>query len=139
MRGMGIKYLVLNVTGLSVFSAAAVKGWALLPFVTDKTYLCDLIAAVFVVGLWAAWRSDWERVRWIGGVLVMMGLIGTVVGFVMALSGVDPARVSNVGAISPMVAGLLHGMSTALYTTLVGSVGYLWLSLNAFLLAKQEI
>lgn len=139
MHGMNIKYMILNATGFSVFLAAAVKGWALLPFVTDGTYLCDLIGVIFVMGLWAAWQGNWERVRWIGGVLVMMGLIGTVVGFVMALSGVNPAQVHNVGSISPMVATLLHGMSTALYTTLVGSVGYLWLSLNAYLLAEQEI
>lgn len=129
----------MNATGFSLFAAAAVRGWALLPFVTDHTYLCDLIGLVFLMGLWSAYRGDWERVRWIGGLLVMLGLIGTVVGFVMALSGVDPSRAGSVSSISPMVAALLRGMATALYTTLVGSVGYLWLSLNAYLLAEQEI
>jgi hypothetical protein len=74
-------------------------------------------------------------VRNISNSLVLLGLIGTVVGFIIALSGVDPATVGDVTSVSPMVSRLLNGMSVALYTTLVGGVLNLWLSVNYQLLA----
>lgn len=67
--------------------------------------------------------------------LVLLGLTGTVVGFIIALSGVDPSAAGSVDAIAPMVAELIHGMSVALYTTLVGSVLHLWLKVDSLILA----
>ena len=75
-------------------------------------------------------------VRQFANSLVLLGLIGTVVGFIIALSGVDASVVGDVQAISPMVARLLTGMSVALYTTLVGAALNLWLSVNHNLLSR---
>lgn len=69
-------------------------------------------------------------VKHIAASLVLLGLIGTVVGFVIALSGVDPSNAADPASIGPMVATLIAGMSTALYTTLVGAVLNIWLMLN---------
>jgi hypothetical protein len=73
-------------------------------------------------------------VRHVANSLVMLGLIGTVVGFIMALGGVDPGSAGEVSAIGPMVSALVGGMSTALYTTLVGAVLNVWLMLDYRLL-----
>ena len=77
--------------------------------------------------------------RHIANNLVLIGLIGTVLGFIIALSGVDPNRASDVNAISPMVATLIDGMSVALYTTLVGSVLHIWLIVNYHMLATGTV
>ena len=69
------------------------------------------------------------HIRYIANSLTILGLIGTVLGFIIALSGVDPDVASNPSAISPMVAQLIEGMSVALYTTLVGSILSVWLGL----------
>ncbi len=69
-------------------------------------------------------------VRHIANSLVLLGLIGTVVGFIIALGGVDPEHASDVQAIAPMVSTLIQGMSTALYTTLIGAVLNVWLMAN---------
>ena len=69
-------------------------------------------------------------VRHIANTLVLLGLIGTVLGFIIALSGVDPDTASDVNSIAPMVSVLIQGMSTALYTTLIGSILNLWLMAN---------
>ena len=69
-------------------------------------------------------------VRQIAGSLVFLGLIGTVIGFMIALSGVDPSRAGDAAAIAPMVARLIDGMGLALATTLVGAVANLWLMVN---------
>lgn len=78
-------------------------------------------------------------VRNVANALVLLGLIGTVVGFIIALSGVDPERASDVSAITPMVSTLIEGMSTALYTTLVGAILNVWLMINYQLLAAGTV
>ena len=72
----------------------------------------------------------------LAGSLVVLGLIGTVIGFIIALSGVDPDIATNPQAVSPMVATLIEGMSVALYTTLVGAVLSVWLGLCNRMLAS---
>jgi biopolymer transport protein ExbB/TolQ len=73
-------------------------------------------------------------VRHIGNLLVLLGLIGTVVGFIMALGGIDPGEVGDPSSIGPMVARLIKGMGVALNTTLLGAVLNIWLGFNARLL-----
>ena len=69
-------------------------------------------------------------VRHIAGSLVFLGLIGTVIGFMIALSGVNPEDAADISAIGPMVSTLIGGMSIALSTTLVGAVLNIWLMVN---------
>lgn len=78
-------------------------------------------------------------VRHIANTLVLLGLIGTVLGFIIALSGVDPDTASDVNSIAPMVTVLIQGMSTALYTTLIGSVLNVWLNANYQILAGGTV
>jgi hypothetical protein len=73
-------------------------------------------------------------VRHIASTLVLLGLIGTIIGFVIALSGVNQDAVTDASAIGPMVATLLHGMAMALFKTLVGSVLNVWLMVDYRLL-----
>lgn len=78
-------------------------------------------------------------VRHTANSLVFLGLVGTVIGFIVALSGVDPQTISSAKAVGPMVANLIQGMSIALYTTLVGAVLYLWLIVNHRMLASGTV
>ncbi len=62
------------------------------------------------------------QIRHLANSLVLIGLIGTVIGFIIALSGRARRRlVTDANAIGPMVSTLIFGMAIALYTTLVGS------------------
>lgn len=78
-------------------------------------------------------------VRHIANSLVLLGLIGTVIGFIIALSGVKPDSISEVENVAPMVSTLIEGMSIALYTTLVGAVSSVWLMVNYRLLATGTV
>jgi MotA/TolQ/ExbB proton channel family len=69
-------------------------------------------------------------IRHVANSLVILGLVGTVIGFIIALAGVDPQTAADVSSIGPMVSTLIDGMSVALHTTLVGSVLNVWLMLN---------
>lgn len=74
-------------------------------------------------------------VRHIASSLVVLGLVGTVIGFIIALSGVRPEVASDIGAVAPMVSTLIQGMSVALYTTLLGAILNVWLMVNYRILA----
>jgi hypothetical protein len=110
-RSMRSTKLLHEMTGRDGYSRAALAG-------TLRLKLLHRIAAV----------------RHMASTLVLLGLIGTIVGFIIALSGVNQAAVTDAAAIGPMVATLLHGMAMALYKTLVGSVLNLWLMVNYRLL-----
>ena len=69
-------------------------------------------------------------VRHIAHTIVLVGLIGTVIGFIIALSGVNAEAATDPHAIAPMISTLLLGMAIALYKTLVGSVLNVWLMAN---------
>jgi biopolymer transport protein ExbB/TolQ len=74
-------------------------------------------------------------IRHLANVLVLLGLVGTVVGFIVALANVNAQTAGDVNAIGGIVGSLIEGMGIALYTTLVGSVLNLWLAANYQLLA----
>ena len=78
-------------------------------------------------------------VRHIANSLVLLGLIGTVIGFIISLSGVDPAAASDANKVGAMVATLIGGMSVALNTTLVGAILYVWLIVNHRILVSGTV
>lgn len=93
--------------------------------------------AIVAAAMRANISSGIAAVRHIASSLVLLGLIGTVLGFIIALAGVEPKTVGSASAIGPMVGHLIEGMSVALYTTLVGAVLNLWLIVNYNSLARD--
>ena len=75
----------------------------------------------------------------IANTLVFLGLIGTVIGFIVALSSIDPEMTGNIREVAPMVSSLIDGMGIALYTTLVGAVLHIWLIVNHRMLATGTL
>lgn len=78
-------------------------------------------------------------VRLIANNLVVFGLIGTVIGFVIALAGVDSGKVADAASAGPMISTLIQGMSVALYTTLVGAILHVWLIMCYQMLAVGTV
>jgi biopolymer transport protein ExbB/TolQ len=62
-----------------------------------------------------------------------------VIGFIIALSGVNPEAAADVSSVGPMVSTLISGMSVALYTTLVGAILNIWLMVNYRLLESGTV
>lgn len=104
--------------------------------IVDNLYDDKVAPAQIIEALKIKMGARISIVRWLANSLVMMGLIGTVVGFIIALSGVDPMFASDITLIGKMVATLITGLGTAMYTTLVGSVLNLWLLANYHILAE---
>lgn len=62
--------------------------------------------------------------------LAYLGLIGTVVGFIVSMEGVDLGALSTAQGVQAMVPKLVSGMGIALYTTLAGSFFGIWTEFN---------
>ena len=78
-------------------------------------------------------------VRHISNTLIFLGLIGTVIGFIIALSAVDPNIAADAENVASVIATLIDGMSVALNTTLVGATLYLWLTVNYRVLTSGTV
>ncbi|MGI9475907.1 MAG: MotA/TolQ/ExbB proton channel family protein [Hyphomicrobiaceae bacterium] len=78
-------------------------------------------------------------IRYIANSLVFLGLIGTVIGFIIGLSGIDASATTDVNKIAPMITELINGMSIALYTTLLGAVLNIWLNVNLRILTDGSV
>jgi biopolymer transport protein ExbB/TolQ len=78
-------------------------------------------------------------IRYIANSLVFLGLIGTVIGFIIGLSGIDAAATKDVDKIAPMITELINGMSVALYTTLLGALLNIWLNVNLRILTDGSV
>jgi MotA/TolQ/ExbB proton channel family len=116
-----------------------------LPGAPAPAYLDDVAGhgadsrAILASNLRLKLASRISPIRHLANSLVLLGLIGTVVGFIIALSGVRPEVAADVHAIGPMVSTLIGGMSIALYTTLVGSLLNVWLMVNVRLLEGGSV
>lgn len=149
------RLVVLNITALSFLVLAHLYGWTDEIVARDTSYISVLIFGVFVLGLLYALGTglyisrqfqilkcdDLEGmetrlgnrlgvVSEIASSLVLLGLIGTVFGFIVALIQPDGINVADANMAKQVLSQLVNGMGIALYTTLVGSVLNLWLRFN---------
>lgn len=125
--------ILVTLVCLTLLAAAEVYGVIGNLLRDDATYITPMIFVVVLVGVVAAITDHLRLARQCSMWSVFMGLIGTVIGFKVAISGVSPAAVGSVEAIQPMVATMLSGMATAINTTIVGSIGSLLISVLVFL------
>jgi hypothetical protein len=132
------RFLILNLAGLILLFVAHTHGWVVTVLEGDPTLMTETIAGMFLAGLIALVLGNTSLANWIAPALVYIGLIGTIVGISLVFVGVTPESAGNVTAVVPLVARLIQGIGIALYTTLLGSVGYLWLSLNIHLFGDDE-
>ena len=112
-------------------------------FNTDKTYLSSVILVLFMGSTLLTGYRTWlfnfrktytdTKLGWFcGEVMFALGMIGTLIGFVLvfgdALAHIDLDNQANKVKI---IADMGIGISTAIYTTLAGLVGtvLLWIQL----------
>ena len=80
-----------------------------------------------------------QIVAYVANVLILLGLIGTVVGFVIAVNGLGDsiAGGTNIERVQGVLGQIVNGMGVALFTTLVGAIlGGLWLQIHYQMLVR---
>tara|TARA_R100000008_G_scaffold80185_1_gene62398 strand:- start:1250 stop:1603 length:354 start_codon:yes stop_codon:yes gene_type:complete len=103
------------------------KTWTLSKFLDNgqtEEYLVEKIEHLMEVG-W--FTSD---------LCLSIGMMGTVIGFIMMLSGFASVDVENMTTVQDLIKGLGSGMSTALYTTLTGLICSALLKIQYFNLSQ---
>ncbi len=133
------RFVVLNLVGAALVLAAWAEGLAYKPYAADGSGMCWLITALFLCGLVAVARKDWQSVRWAGNALVYLGMVGTVLGLIITVSDLSADKGQSFEDFKQVVTAIYIGSATALYTNLLACIGYLWLGTNAHLLARQEV
>ena len=178
-----LRWLALNITGAAILLTFHLHGMVAPVFLADTSYICFVIALLFVYGMalcgWRVWKTSRELnhvrngdggkirdfaalsrgvdresvkeafeiklmarigfVRYISSSLVMLGLLGTVIGFIMVLTQIPANAVGDASQVGKLVSTLTSGMGVALYTTLVGAITNLWLNANYTILRTGVI
>lgn len=73
-----------------------------------------------------------ERLWFISDACLSLGMMGTIVGFIMMLSNLYDVDISKPKMVEKFIRELGYGLSVALYTTLVGLISSVILKLQAF-------
>lgn len=155
--------ILVNVAFIAIAVALTVEGYVAWLFANDSSYISYAITALFLVGWgWSAKEivvasadlnlsdahgprkaaradadKDLGKIAWLSDIseyLVQLGFLGTLVGFVIALSGIDQDTVMTADGAQGAVAALMSGMSTAIGTTIIGASLALWHGCNMRLL-----
>lgn len=153
------RFLLVNLLAVLACVFAADRGWVQALYLNDFTYITSIIAILFAT-CWATtfrrvvhvsyemnrikesggWHLSsgaadkaWAKVEWLRDVtnwLVGLGLLGTIIGFSYALSGVNETSLGSARGVSDAIGPLMDGMRVALNTTIVGAIFSTWNDVN---------
>ena len=105
----------------------------------DVTKLSFVIFALFVHSTIQVGRSTYHEIdknnipRFMVGVMTKLGMLGTVIGFILMLSTcLGDISFQNVQSMQSVIGNMTSGMSTALVTTATGLICSLILQLQIF-------
>jgi len=128
--------IVLQGIGAAMVTGLWIAGVAGKPFEGDTATLCWIILGIGAFGIVSVFRQRWDDVQWIATHVVRFGLLGTVLGLIIAFSAAATGGSTSPEEIKPMIAAVVSGMYVSLYATLLGIAVNLWLKINLKLLAN---
>ena len=130
--------VVVQAIGAAGLVGLWIAGIANKPFEGDNAFLCWIILAVAALGILCVFLQRWRDVEWLATHVVRIGLLGTVVGLIMAFSAAKAGGSADLNEIKPMIAAVVDGMYVSLYATLLGIATNLWLKINLRLLGRID-
>src|SRR5438105_1600889 len=128
--------IVLQAIGAAGIVSLWIAGLAEKPFAGSNAIVCWLIATMGALGIFCVFLQRWRDVEWLATHVVRIGLLGTVVGLIVAFSAASMGGSTDPNQIRPMIASVVDGMYVSLYATLLGIATNLWLKINLRLLGN---
>ena len=128
--------VVLQAIGVALVVGLWIAGLAGKPFEGHNGPLCWIIVGMGLLGIGCVFAQRWKDVQWLATHVVRIGLLGTVVGLIIAFSAAAQGGSANPDEIKPMIAAVVNGMYVSLYATLLGIGANLWLKINLRLLGN---
>ena len=132
---MFLRWWLLFCTSCAAMFTAYSFGFVDALLAKDITRLSFVILTVFFLSsIYVGWLTYQQsrgksteagtNIGWfITELLLALGMIGTVIGFILMLGGsFESLNISDTGSVKTALTDMAIGMSTALYTTLVGMV-----------------
>lgn len=138
--------MIRHVLGFVVIQAALVAaigflwiaGIAQKPFQGSNAIVCLVILGIGALGLLALLCQSWKHSLWIAKHVVRVGLLGTVIGLIIAFSAAKAGGSGDPEATRLMISTVIAGMYVSLYATLMGIAVNLWLKANLWLLGGVD-
>jgi MotA/TolQ/ExbB proton channel family len=130
--------VVVQAIGAAGVVGLWVAGIADKPFEGDNAVLCWLIVGIAALAILCVFLQRWSDVEWLATHVVRVGLLGTVVGLIIAFSAAKAGSSADPNEIKPMIAAVVDGMYVSLYSTLLGVGTNLWLKINLRLLGRGD-
>jgi MotA/TolQ/ExbB proton channel family len=130
------RFVVLQAIGGAMIVGLWIAGVAGKPFESSNGALCWIIIGMGLLGIACVFMQRWNDVQWLATHVVRIGLLGTVVGLIIAFSAAGQGGSTNPEEIKPMIAAVVNGMYVSLYATLLGIGVNLWLKVNLRLLGN---
>jgi len=128
--------VVLQAIGAAMVAGLWIAGLAGKPFEGNNGPLCWIIIGMGLLGIGCVFMQRWNDVQWLATHVVRIGLLGTVVGLIIAFSAAGQGGSTNPDEIKSMIAAVVNGMYVSLYATLLGIGVNLWLKVNLRLLGN---
>jgi hypothetical protein len=128
--------VVLQAIGVAMVVGLWIAGLAGKPFEGNNGPLCWAIVGMGLLGVGCVFARRWQDVQWLATHVVRIGLLGTVVGLIIAFSAAGQSGSANPDQIKPLIAAVVNGMYVSLYATLLGIGTNLWLKINLRLLGN---
>jgi MotA/TolQ/ExbB proton channel family len=130
--------VVLQAIGAAAIAGLWIAGVVDKPFEGQNAVLCWLIVGMEGLGIFCVFLQRWSDVQWLATHVVRIGLLGTVVGLIIAFSAASAGGSTDPSEIRPMIAAVVDGMYVSLYATLLGIATNLWLKINLRLLGQID-
>jgi hypothetical protein len=133
------RLIILNTCWAALVIWAAVLGYVSFIFTHDISGLSYVITVLFTASLVAVFFGRTSHLARIEVWLVTLGLIGNVIGFLLALQHIDTGSLATAQGVQRVATALLAGMGVAFCSTLVGAVAALWTSTVAWVVGAEEV
>lgn len=142
MNSLINKLILVNLVFFGVLMVAVLQGWHEYLIINNGFGIVYLIMILTFVGFVDFIRNiqtknhDYKFAKNMAESCVILGLIGTIIGFIIALGSSE--FLSDIDSLVLVVQEMMLGMSIAMSTTLAGAIGSLFLHVNVAV-AEREV